>query len=375
MKGKLVSQRVRVRDVAGATELFWDKGWSDGLPIIPPTEDRVLAFLDYANLEPDQVVGEVPERNRILTAEKVAINAVMAGCLPEYMSVIVAAVEAITDPIFRFNRLASLGGAWPTLLVNGPVVKELKISSGSYIFGGLDRANVTIARAVSLLLQNCADARKGGTQAGQWGNFVRGRGVLAENEDIPDLPWTPLHVQLGFSRETSVVTVVSLLPHPFAVRCRNLDPERILDAVSYYLPDLGFYRGPFVLLVPPDTAGIFHSKGWSKDDIRRYVMANSNSKRSIAQLKLMNRWGGSGTRSGVFVADESTIKIEPGDEEKYVYLFRDNPEYNPFLFSVMHMADKPDILIMVCGGIGYLTMYLLGGAGPSPVSRPIHCHN
>ncbi|MFC1919183.1 hypothetical protein ACFLWX_00120 [Chloroflexota bacterium] len=126
--GQLKSERIQV----------------DGLPVVPPTEQRIWEFLEYIGLKPDQVLGEIPERNRHITAEKLAINAVMAGCRKEYMAVLVAVVEAVTDAAFKFNHLASLGSPWPMIIVNGPVVKDLQFNYGMWLLGPGCRANATI---------------------------------------------------------------------------------------------------------------------------------------------------------------------------------------------------------------------------------------
>jgi len=358
-----------VRNGDEACNVFWERGWTDGLPIIAPTEDKVTAFLDNANLEPDQVIGEAPERNRVFTAEKVAINAVMAGCLPEYMPVIVAVVQAMTAPEYMFNHLASLGSPWPMIYVSGPVVKQLKINAGSYLFGTEDRANATIGRAISLLLRNCAEAKRGGLQAGQWGNVMRGGGcVVGENEEV--VPWTSLRVQLGFPKDKSAVFVMSTMYPPSMVWCSNLHPERILDAVSEGLSSLGFRRSIYVLLVPPNIAEIFHHNGWSKDNIRDHLMATC--KRSIACLKRMTRWGQDAPGFSGFAGDPNVQKVEPGDEEKYVYLFRQNPEYDHILYGPSARDINTGIYVVVCGGQGmYLYAHGMYGASTQPVSRLI----
>ena len=155
----LIAKQLDAEDVYAAIELYCERGWTDGLPVVPPTEKRVRAFLDAAGLEADRVLGEIPERDRVITAELLAINAAMAGCLPAYMPVLVAATEAITDPAYKFNHMASLGSPWPMFIVNGPVSRELRFNSGLYLFGPTTRANATCARAMSLLLWNCAEAK------------------------------------------------------------------------------------------------------------------------------------------------------------------------------------------------------------------------
>ena len=131
----LSSARFAFDDMLKAVEFYHQKGWTDGLPVIPPTEEKVPEFLDYVGMELDQVVGKVPTRARVITAEKIAINAVMAGCLAAYMPVLIVAVEAMTAPEFSFHHLASLASPWPLLIVNGPIVKELHFNSGMNLFG------------------------------------------------------------------------------------------------------------------------------------------------------------------------------------------------------------------------------------------------
>jgi len=146
----LSAEQIDVEDVYQAIELYYERGWTDGLPVVPPTEKRVRAFLDAAGLAPDDVLGEIPERDRVLRAELLAINAVMAGCRPEYMPILVAATEAITDPAFKFNHMASLGSPWPVFVVNGPMARTLGFNSGLYLFGPTTRANATTSRAVAV---------------------------------------------------------------------------------------------------------------------------------------------------------------------------------------------------------------------------------
>ncbi len=132
-----------------------DRGWTDGLPIIPPTEEKVRAFLAAAQLPPTEILGSIPERNRVFKAEKAAINAVMAGCLPEYFPVVVAAVRAMTQPDFGLHGVtATTAGTAILMIVNGPIVREIGLNSGQNVFGPGHRANATIGRAIRLILLN-----------------------------------------------------------------------------------------------------------------------------------------------------------------------------------------------------------------------------
>ena len=345
--GVLSSKRHSVEDFTEAMELPYRLGWTDGLPVVPPTESRVAAFLDYAGLEPDQVIGRVPERARELTAEKLAVNAVMAGCLPEYMPVLVAAVEAVTDPQFKFNHLASLGSPWPLMIVNGPIAKEIKLNSGMYLFGPGHRPNCTIARALSLLLRNCAEAKVEGVQRGKWGNPNRFMGCIAENEDTP---WTPLHVQRGFQRNDSTVTLVSTYPGvPQHTTMLMLDerPERMLASVCHSFASYGgalWTRGVFTLLMGPSDVEVFVKKGWSKEDVRNYVVENSRS--SIAELKYRGVWG-----MGLDDVNEEVLRIRPGDESTFLYLFKDNGEHDRYVFTRSNLEGRLlDLFVVVAGG-------------------------
>jgi hypothetical protein len=363
--GPLTSQKYQMDDYPEAVEFYYSKGWSDGLPVVPPTAKRVTEFLDYVGLEPDRVIGEVPERNRVITAEKAAINAVMAGCLPEYFPVVVAAIEAITDPRFKFNHLASLGSPWPLIIVNGPVTRQIGMNSGMYLFGPGSRPNATIARAVSLLLRNCAEAKAEGIQRGQLGNPLRWSGCIAENEE---LSWTPLHVQLGFERNDSTVTVVSSYPGaPHHLTTLINRPERLLNAVCCSLPYCNgsvWLPGTYTLFVSPHHAELFIREGWSKEDVHDFVIDNTRS--SIAELKRRGAWG-LRFEEGF---SEDLLEIKPGDEETYVYLFKDLGEHEKYLIMTSHKEGRQwDVYVVVAGGN---TGHRIGAASPySASTNPI----
>jgi hypothetical protein len=206
---QLTSKRIEVSDALECVEYFYRENMTDGLPVVPPTEARVRQFLDAVALSPDARIAEITERASLITAEKLAINAVMAGCLPEYMPVLIAAVEALADPLFKFNHLASLGSPWPMVVVSGPIVRTLAMNHARYVFGSGNRANATIGRAISLLLWNCCELRPDAIQRGDLGNAHRYSICIAEN---PDTAWQGLNEWEGFERTTSTVTVSWLQP-------------------------------------------------------------------------------------------------------------------------------------------------------------------
>ncbi|TMQ14246.1 MAG: thioredoxin, partial [Candidatus Rokuibacteriota bacterium] len=143
-------------------EAYYEAGWTDGLPVVPPTDASVEAMLAAAGLRGDEVIGEIPGRNTVVVADKVAINAVMAGCLPEYLPVVVAALEGLCHPDFAYHGPASsTGGSAMVLIVNGPVARALGINSGNNAFGQGHRPNATIGRAVRLVMMNAMNTRPG----------------------------------------------------------------------------------------------------------------------------------------------------------------------------------------------------------------------
>ena len=184
---QLTSKRIEVADALECIEHFYRENMTDGLPVVPPTEERVQQFIAAVNMQPDTEIANIAERAARITAEKLAINAVMAGCLPEYMPVLVAAVEALADPLFKFNHLASLGSPWPMVIVSGPMVRTLGMNHGRYVFGSGNRANATIGRAISLLLWNCCELRPDAIQRGDLESAKKSfERALAMAPDDPD---------------------------------------------------------------------------------------------------------------------------------------------------------------------------------------------
>jgi hypothetical protein len=151
-------------DVVEAIEKCYELGWTDGLPVVPPTVERVEAFIEYGRRAPDEVLGTLPERRRAITVAKVAANAVMAGCKPEYCPVLLAATEAMLDPAFNLiGPSSSQGSAAVLTIVNGPIARKLQINCRNNLFGPGHRANATIGRAIRLILMNaCASIRVSG---------------------------------------------------------------------------------------------------------------------------------------------------------------------------------------------------------------------
>ena len=214
---------------AEAIEDYFERGFTDGLPIIPPTPERVHAMLDTLGLSPDAILGAVPTRNIVVTADKVAANAVMAGCLPTYFPVVVASVRGFLRPLANAHGTsATLAGAAHAVIVNGPVRDEIGVAGGQACFGPGFRANATIGRALRLVIRNACHSVPGVLDRATFSWPLRYSFCFAEDEQAT--PWEPLHVQRGFVRSDSVVTLHSVWEFVQTIQY-NPDPEVILRSI------------------------------------------------------------------------------------------------------------------------------------------------
>jgi len=246
---------------------FYKRGWTDGLPILSPTEEAVREMLAGTDLPADHMVGKIIPRLGKATVEKIAVNAVMAGALPTSMPLLIAGVEALLDPKSYFGIYGVSTGSWaPFWIVNGPIRKQLHLNSGSGALSPGDIANATIGRAMGLIIKNIGGARKGIEDMGTLGNPGKYSMVVAENEE--ENPWEPLHVEHGFAKEESTVTL-------FFPNCYNQiwpygsDDEGIMRGIiSNIIPGR---NGLFCMMIIPRLAQTLAEKGWTKEDIRTFV--------------------------------------------------------------------------------------------------------
>ncbi|MDO8532501.1 MAG: hypothetical protein Q7T26_10145 [Dehalococcoidia bacterium] len=274
------AERHHLADALSAIEYCYEQGWTDGLPVVPPTEDRVAAMLDYVGVAPAQVVGRNLVRDRTATAEKVAVNAVMAGCRIEYFPVVLAIVEAMTDDAYNLHGSSiSTGGSAPLVICNGPLTRELGINSGVNLFGPGNRANATIGRTVRLLILNVFGGTPGVLDKSCFGHPGKYTYCIAEDE--ANSPWTPFHVERGFKREESTVTIMAMEgPHQVNVAGPS-DPEVILSAVADTMRGTGTMLasgpsvGEYVVIFSPELRRILHGKGCDKESIRQYLATHA----------------------------------------------------------------------------------------------------
>ena len=290
MTTRISSQRYAVEDFHEALELCYSKGWTDGLPVVPPTEPAVRAMLEAVGLEPDVQVAFITNRQVAISAEKVAINAVMAGCHPEHMAVVLAAVEGISDPRWGYHGPAtSTGGAGVLMIVNGPIARRLDFNCGDNLFGPGWRSNATVGRAVRLVMRNVIGTIPGRLDRGTVGHPGKYTYVIAENE--AESPWTPLHAERGCRPEDSAVTVMAALgPHQFYNQLSGT-AEGVLGTMCDTMRNPGMVGQPnYCVVLAGEHMRTIAADGWSKSDIRKYIFENTTS--TIAHLKRTARMPG-----------------------------------------------------------------------------------
>jgi hypothetical protein len=256
-------------------QLFRDRGWTDGLPVVPPTPERVDAMLAGAGASPDHVVGVEPVKQRALSAEKVAINAVLAGCLPPDFPVVLAAVEAVCRPeLLLHGATASTGGCAILLVVNGPVRRQLGMSSAHSVLAGPDRASVCIGRAVRLVLRNLLEVRPGDLDRSTLGHPGKLSWCLAEDEE-GGAPWRALGTERGAPEGVSSVTALAASGPRQIMNEWTTDPAEVLATVVAEIKatmlHYSIWAGNYAVVFPPQLRDVFHGAGWSKADVRQFV--------------------------------------------------------------------------------------------------------
>jgi CBS domain-containing protein len=292
MTGSLAPRAARVdveADFVAVNDALEARGWTDGLPVIPPTEALVEAMLARCRQTADTILGRMQPIDGVVTVEKVAANAVMAGCVPEYFPVVLAAVKAVLQPQFHVGSTAcTTGGAAPVVIVNGPIAATLNINSGTACFGGNVKANATIGRALRLVMRNLGGAKPGGqeksTQA--WPGKVTF--CFAESEDRS--PWEPLHVQHGASKNASMVTVVAvrgLYPMCEGTQEAGLGVLQTLAASMRVMGSPIYNQNPrneipVIVVLSPEHASEIAGAGFTKRDVRNYLF--EHARMSVGQL-------------------------------------------------------------------------------------------
>ncbi len=327
-------------------EFYYQQGWSDGLPLVPPTEESVAAMLATARLSGNETIGKISERNAVIPAEKAAINAVMAGCLPEYFPVVLAAVKGLCQPEFMYhNPATSTGGSALVLVVNGPMALALGLNATNNVFGPGVRANATIGRALRLVMMNVLNTRPGVLDRATLGNPGKYSFCFAENE--ANHPWAPLHVERGFRPEDSTVTVYASNTLIGVYNQLASTPEPLLHEFADALgnlasPNVYGFNQNLIVLAGEHTEVLRHS-GWSRQQVQEFIV--QHARRTVADFKRAARLTGD---------------IQPADETTWRYVM-----------------NRPEDLLIVCaGGDGGSWSACLPGWGnkwTQSVTIPIEC--
>jgi hypothetical protein len=303
-------------DPLAAIDYCYAQGWTDGLPVVPPTEERVAAFLDAARLEGDALIGAVPTRRRVIAAEKVAANAVMAGCTAAAMPLVVAVVRAFCDERFNPHGVpATMMGAAPLIVVNGPVARDLEMNAGGNVFGPGNRTNATVGRALRLVLLNVCGAVPGVLDKSALGQPAKYTYCIAEREH--DSPWEPLAQARGAAAGASAVTLFAATAHHLVANGWANAPEAVLTSVAASLAaGSTFGIGEYVVVIAPEHMQVLKAAGWTRRQVQEFLW--ERSRRSRAQLKREGRLPG---------------ERQPGDED-----------------ALVSITGSPDDLLLVHAG-------------------------
>ncbi len=275
---QLTSKSYDVDDMGAAQELYHSNGWTDGLPIVPPTREAVAACLDWAMMAPGQLVGIEPVRGVAITAEKLAINAVMAGCLPIHFPVVVTAFAAMLQEDFLLHgATASTGGCAVFIVLNGPIRREIGAVGTFNALGNSDRATAVIGRAIRLALINILEVRPGGIDRSTIGHPGKFSFCVAEDED--DSAWQPLHAQRGLPAEVSAVTVMAAGAPRQIMNEWTTEPEEILETFAAEMRanmrHYSIWGGNYALIVPKQLREHLQASGWSKTDVAAFIHARA----------------------------------------------------------------------------------------------------
>ena len=336
-----------VEDFDAINAMMRDKGWSDGLPIVPPTEARVAAMLAYCDRPWDQPIAKIAPRWGEATPLRLAANAVMAGCQPRYFPLYMLAIEAMCEePLNLYGVQATTHLCAPLVIVNGPVATELGINAGHNAFGPGHQANATIGRAIRLALVNIGGAIPGLGDMSTFGSPAKYSYLVAENE--AESPWEPLHVERGLPREASAVTVIGAeCPHNVNDH-ESLDGEGVLMTIAGTMGGAGvndiYYQSqPLVIMGPEHAKAVAAS--YTKAEAKRFLQQHAHL--------LVN-------------------KLSKDNIERRVKITFKDRLANPKPDDVIYAVQRPeDLLIAVIGGAGKHSAYVPTFGATLPVTRAL----
>jgi hypothetical protein len=273
---QLKSRRIQFGEWDDPVETCFERGWTDGLPVVPPSDERILRMLSGTSRRPDETVGLVPPNLSECTVEKVAINAVMAGCKPEYMPVVLAALEAALDPLFTMHGLlCTTYFSGPIVIVNGPITRAINMNWGINALGQGNRANATIGRALQLIIRNVGGGRPGEIDRATLGQ--PGKYTFCFAEDETDPAWEPLSVARGIPPGRSAVTLFQGDGIQGFVDQKSRAPEELTRSLAMGLAAVSHPKqaqaANAILILSPEHYGIFRDAGWDRTRITKELHA------------------------------------------------------------------------------------------------------
>jgi len=343
----LHSRRIELGADEDPIEACYSRGWSDGLPVVPPTPERVLRMLSGTRREKDEVVAIVPPDLVPCTVEKVAINAVMAGCLPEHLPVVLASVQAACTDTFNIHGLlATTMSVGPMIVVNGPIRRRIGMNSGINAMGQGNRANASIGRALQLVVRNVGGGRPGGVDRATLGQPGKYTFCFAEDEE--DSPWEPLAVERGVAPGVSAVTLFGADGPHVVVDQLSREPHSLARSIASAIqtvmhPKLALFFDVF-LIVSPEHARVFADAGWTKKQVREAILGYA-----VRPGSEMAR-GAGGCAEGMpehFAAAATVPKLQPGG------------------LYIVHAGGKAGLFSAIIGG------WAGGAVGSVPITKEV----
>jgi hypothetical protein len=327
-------------------EHFIAREWSDGLPIVPPTLEKIEAFLRFTPRRPEETLGVVLPASRAVTVWATAVNGVMAGCRPEYMPVLVALAEAMCDPVYGVEHSGNTPGAETLIVLNGPIIKQLKFNYEQGALRDGFRANTSVGRFWRLALRNMAGFLPHRTDKGTFGNTFRV--VLAENEDaLARIGWPSNAADMGFATGDNTVTITRLTGGDVMPSVTGATPERMMPYIADGVAketgwEIAFTVGGLthgtlrpVLVLSPILAETIAKAGWSKDDVRQYLYDHARMRAGRVE-EMMERWTEFKIRS---LKHQVNIGKLPRD-----FAASDDPDR-----MVPIVVDPTDFMVLVAG--------------------------
>ncbi len=340
-------------DYDAACDVIEQKGWSDGLPVVLPTTERVRAMLQYCDRPWETPIGKIAPRYGHATPIRLAANAVMAGCRPEYFPLVMLAIEAICDEAFNLYSLqATTHNCSPLVIVNGPIAKELNINGGTGAFGPGRRSNATIGRAIRLAMLNIGGGTPGFGDMATMGSPAKYTYLVAENEAAN--PWEPLHVERGLPAQASAVTVIGAESPQNVNDHESTNAEGLLHTLAGSMRSLGIndnyhpLRAQPLVILSPEHARVMADGGYSKLDVKRYLHRHT-------QMRL-----------GDF-SPENIERRFRGKYEKYRNASLDEP--------ILLGRDPEAILVAVIGGPGKHSAFVPTFGATTAVTRALKRHD